>query len=65
MSRNKKRIIWWEREAFVSGAAEARVRGSQEDGGRRRAGWPYYGPVTIPEETGPAAREGLRLITTR
>jgi len=45
---DKKRIIWWETEPVVSGTDEARVRGSHEDSGRRRAARsPYYGPVTI------------------
>ena len=44
----KKKIIWWEREAEVGSADEARQRGASEGSGRRRrTDSPYYGPVTL------------------
>ena len=44
----KKRIIWWEREATARGASHARARGALADGGRSRtAPSPFYGPVTL------------------
>ncbi len=45
----KKKLIWWESVPVAVGAEQSRVRGSEEESGRRRpAGSPYYGPVTIP-----------------
>ncbi len=44
----KKKIIWWERDAEVASADEARQRGTSEASTRRRrTDSPYYGPVTV------------------
>jgi len=52
MQFRKKKLIWWESEPTATGAEEARVRGSHEDGGRHGVTVsPYYGPVTVAHET--------------
>ncbi len=53
----KKKMIWWEQDADVRGADEARRRGESEAASHpRRTAAPYYGPVTVPPGVDTSAR---------
>jgi hypothetical protein len=55
----KKKMIWWEQDAEVSGAEEARRRGAPEGSGRRRAPDAYYGPITLEADDDPAGPDSV------
>ncbi len=56
--KSRKRVVWWESDGGVSGAAEARVRGHADaHRGDHLPASPYYGPVVLAPAHGDAATE--------
>jgi hypothetical protein len=60
----KKKLIWFEQEAVVGGADEARQRGASQGAAHYRLRTePFYGPVTVEvdDDDDPAGPDALRV----